>query len=310
MNTLPQDQNAQRQLDRLAAMRHVYSTAKAIQAWYMILSVPAVIVWALLAIWEPALKVYAAAWGLSMFALDIAVLTPRQKILKLQAAKIQELFDCDLLQMDWHSLKANPRPSDEDILRASTIFRQRYKHNPNALAQLSDWYPPAIGALPLHLARIACQRINCWWDGTLRRRYAGFAATTVTVMVVALFVSSLVGGFTVGDLAFTLSTLLPAIAFGVRQYVDNRDAAASSDHLREHAEKLWCDTLEGSVSPQDLPSLSRDLQDEIFDSRRRNPLVFDLLYNRLRSSQEQDMGKIAVILVDEAARKAPAGNAP
>ena len=47
---------------------------------------------------------------------------------------------------------------------------------------------------------------------------------------------------------------------------------------------------------------SRALQDEIFDGRKRNPLVFDFVFKQLRADQEAQMNFGAEELVTEAER--------
>lgn len=48
MNNIPQEQNTQRQLDKLAAQRQLYSDAKALQIISVVISVPLVISWSIL----------------------------------------------------------------------------------------------------------------------------------------------------------------------------------------------------------------------------------------------------------------------
>src|SRR5438034_9094825 len=104
-NSIPTDQNADRQLERLAAQRQLYSDAKRIQFWHTILSVPIVVAWSFVVLACPKLGVIAALWGIVLTFMDILTFTPWQSALKNKAATIQELFDCDVLQIPWHKLK-------------------------------------------------------------------------------------------------------------------------------------------------------------------------------------------------------------
>jgi hypothetical protein len=36
---------------------------------------------------------------------------------------------------------------------------------------LKDWYPVSVGQLPIHEARLICQRSNIWWDAKQKLRY-------------------------------------------------------------------------------------------------------------------------------------------
>src|SRR4028119_2483774 len=118
MNTIPQEQLTHKQIERLAAQRQIYSDAKRIQVVLITLSVPCVIVLTLVAAVFPRFQVFVAFWGIIVTILDIVVFTPRQKLLQEKAAKIQQLFDCDVLQMDWFKLNSGNRPEPETVVEA------------------------------------------------------------------------------------------------------------------------------------------------------------------------------------------------
>ena len=93
---------------------------------------------------------------------------------------------------------------------------------------------------------------------------------------------------------------LPVLVIGIRQAADQRQAATRLDDLKRHSERLWSQALSGEISEQELTRSSRTLQDEIFEQRRQNPLIFDWAYNRLRDEHEELMNKCASILQMEA----------
>jgi flagellar basal body-associated protein FliL len=296
MNTIPQDQIAFRQLERLAAQRQLYSYAKAVQVAQIILSVPIVILWSIAAVWFPFLQVYAALWGIVIALVSVGLLTPWQQTLQQNAAKIQELFDCDVLRIEWNQLRSGTKPAPESVIEAATAYKKR---DPDYTA-LKNWYPPAVGDLPLHLARIICQRTNIWWDAKLRRRYATYVAGVVASLAIVVLILALINGTTVEELILVgLAPLLPALVLGIRQYTEHREAANNLDRLRESAERIWSNALAGATT-QDLEAESRNLQDLIYDNRRKSPLIQDRIYNLLRGHQEAQMNKGAETLVAEA----------
>jgi len=69
-------------------------------------------------------------------------------------------------------------------------------------------------------------------------------------------------------------------AHGLISTAGGSEAADRLDGLRRHAERIWGEILAGS-SDDRITQQSRELQDEIFDHRRRNPLIFDWVYNLL-----------------------------
>lgn len=168
MNNIPQAQNTQRSLDLLAAQRQLYSDAKGLQMVSVIMSVPVVIAWSILVALFPPLAVYAALWGIVATLLELLFFSRLQKSTQEKAAKIQQIFDCEVLQFNWASLNCGVRIEPETIVDASN----RYKRKKRNLKKLQNWYPISVGQLPIHQARIICQRSNVWWDAQLRRRYS------------------------------------------------------------------------------------------------------------------------------------------
>jgi hypothetical protein len=94
MNSIPLKQNEPKKLDLLAAQRHLYSTAKQIHGWQIILATFFPVFWTFVILKYPTIKAYGALWGVAMGAGDQLIITPWLKRLREKAAKIQELFDC------------------------------------------------------------------------------------------------------------------------------------------------------------------------------------------------------------------------
>lgn len=289
MNDIPQEQSATLQLERLAAQRELYTKAKQVQKLQLVLAVPAVIVWALAAALFPALGLYAAAWGIMVSLLDLAVLSPKQ----------QELFDCDVLHLDWRDYKVGPRPEPELVSQYSSLYRR----SDATYTQLRGWYPSVVGEVPLYQGRIICQRANCWWDAHLRRRYASCVLVVLVAVTLLVFLIGLIGGLTVEKFVLAVLTpLLPAFVLAISQYRGQRSAANTVDRLREHAEDIFRDSLSAPSRLRSGADRSRELQDAIFDHRRGSPLILDSIYQRFRGSQEEQMNEGAAAMVAEARR--------
>jgi hypothetical protein len=297
MNTIPEAQLESVQLDRLAAMRSVYSKAKRIQAWQLILSVPCVIAWSFSILVFPGLRVYEAMWGIAVTIVSSVALDRWQATLKEKAAKIQEQFDCDVLQMEWPDLKAGARPDAEIIAEYSACYR---RVDPDHKG-VRNWYPRVVGSLPMYLARLVCQRSSCWWDAKLRRRYAVWVLITLGVFSAFVITLGLLKGATLQDFVLAgIMPLMPAITLALRQFYEHNDAAARADKLKECAERLWSEALRSTLSPDGTAVRSRQMQDEIFEHRRRSPLILDWIYERLRNHDEDLMNTGAEALVAEA----------
>lgn len=122
-------------------------------------------------------------------------------------------------------------------------------------------------------------------------------------MFVVVLWLALGSGFTVEDFVLkVIAPLAPALVLGIRQFTEHMDAAARLDKLKEHAERLWNDALSGKAAST-MTTAARGLQDEILESRRRSPLVFDGIFKRLRRDYETQMNHGAAELAAEARRR-------
>jgi hypothetical protein len=301
MNNIPQKQLEQKQIDRLAAVSQLYGDAKKILGLQMILSVPVVIFLSLLNLQFRQFEVYLTLWGGIVLLLDAFLMAPQQQKLQKEAAIIQELFDCDVLEMRWHEVTAGKPPTIEDIFREASKFQRHFKPRHPARKRLENWYPISVGQLPVDMARLICQRANCWWDAALRRRYALWSLIVLVSLSITMLLFSLVGGLTIEKFCLTvLAPLLPAIQLGWRLYSDHTESANNLDRLRDLVEDLWKKSLYNNLPPEEILKASRDLQDEIYNHRRKSPVIFNWIYQCLRNAREEEMNKGAEDFVAEA----------
>jgi len=300
MNNIPELQNNERQIERLAAQRCLYSRAKIVVGFQLILAIAPALLFSFLMLNWPGLKIYATLSALAITLLGFGFLDPLHKNWRKIAAQIQEAFDCDVLGMDWTTLRAGKQPPPEDVMRyAKSILKDSDK-----VARLKDWYPKTVGQLPLELARLICQRTNCQWDATLRARYS--FGLTVSLWVVATVIFILGGIANPSFDGFVLAMLAPAtpaMVLALRQCREHSDAARTSDQLREHVDGLWSKAINCSLELSTLTPESRALQSEIFLRRATVTPVFNWLYNLMAPDQQQFADRGADELVDEAKKK-------
>lgn len=296
-NRIIEEQNTQQQLERLAAQRYIYSQSKKLLALQMLLTIAIPITLTIAATIEQNLKVWAAFYGVLISFMDVAVIEQYQKSLKTCAAKIQELFDCDVLQMKWNELKMGNRPDIETVNEAA----ENVKKKPLECEKLKNWYPEAIARLPLYLARLACQRTNCWWNIKLRRKYRFVLLVGVLLFALVFVAISIHQNMTI--INFILGILVPfspTILWTLREYYKQGESADALDKLKAQIEGIWGKAMSNELSEEAIELTSRDIQNEIFDRRRTDPVVFDSAYWFLRDKQEAQMNKGAEELVKEA----------
>lgn len=212
------------------------------------------------------------------------------------AARVQEKFDCDVLNMKWDSIRVGSPEPNELVLEQATRYTLWAKKMP----PLTDWYPRIVGRVTLPLARLICQRTNCWWDAKQRRHYAVAMAGLLLACTIVVFWAGLAVKLKMTELILVvILPMLSTVKVAHQQWTEHREAADGLDRLRERVERVWKDALADANNPG-LDDEQRALQGEIFDCRKRNPPVFDFIFKRLRDSQESQMNFGAGHLVSEA----------
>jgi len=296
-NGITSRQNSPENVRLLAAQRCLYSRAKRLAAIQVFLAGLTPVVGAIAVALNPDADTWAAFAGIVVAFVDTIWLDPKQKRLRNLGASVQESFDCNVLQLPWNAALAGRRPSPEDIHEAAE------GHTPSSAAPLENWYPHAVSVLPLYQGRLICQRTNCWWDSKLRQRYGNWIFGTVFVLSVCVFALGLLNGMSLQKFVLAvMAPLLPAALWAGREWRRQSETALESDHQKEETESLWNQVVGGEVAELEVSRRSRELQDAILVRRRGNAPVFDWVYRRLRSKQEDQMNVAAEVMVNQISR--------
>lgn len=287
------EQNKPENIQMLAAQRYLYSKSKTIIGLQLILAVPIALITTLIGIFHSDFKSYISIWGIIVSILDIFVLTNLQKSLRQHAAQIQELFDHNVLGLKWNKLKIGDKPDFEYIYEQSQLDN-------NINEKLKNWYPQCVNQVPHHLGTIICQRANLWWDGKQRKHYSLFIKLLLVLITIILIVIGFCNNESIPSFfIYLIVPMSPTYIQGYRQFTEHDAAVKRLEQLKNHSNKLWEDALNGA-NIESLRAESRNLQDEIFDCRKRNPPVFDFIFNRFRDSNEVQMNLSAEQLVSQA----------
>lgn len=293
---LAADQNAEAAIRLLAAQRELYGQAKQLHGWHLLLLGPLPVVLALVVLFVPGWRWFAGLSAMAVLALEASWLAPGQKRLREAAARVQERFDAMVLGLPWNGIACGAPEPLETVAREAARHRVR-GHD---FGELRDWYgDPRLNALPLVLARLVCQRSNCWWDSAQRRRYARTIGAMLGGLAAGLVVAGAAMGLSAQVLLLAAGVTAPLMVLAYRQWFEQREAADRLDRLRERGEGLWRQALD-HPDRHALETESRRLQDEIFDHRKRTPGVFDFIYRRMRAEHEAQMNASVQALVDEA----------
>ena len=242
----------------------------------------------------PHLGATAALFSLVVVLLDVTVLDPVQKRTRRAAAKVQEEFDCAVLDLPWDQFVVGDHVDAEEIHEAANA-------RSGSTEQLENWYPPVVDELPLYLARIICQRINVLYDSRLRRRFGAYALATTIVISIALTIVGVVLRLPVDAFVLSVATpMTPVVLWGIKEFRRQREAAEASESIKEKAETLWANALSGKCSAEDCTAESRQFQNAIFDRRKSAPTIFAFVYRTMRSQLETSMSVGAGKLVGDA----------
>lgn len=289
-------QNELEQLRLLAAQRELYSSEKKALGWQMLIAVAVALGGSFVQTTYPAFAPYVVILGAAVALADVIWFESKKGKCQRLAAKVQEKFDCIVLRMDWRDLKAGSEPDPEDILDHSekVISNQQLKD------KLIDWYPKEIQELPLQPARIVCQRENCLYDSRLRDKYilglkVGLGAVTIVAFIIAIVQNK---DF-VQSIALIVAPLIPAYVIALREIYAHSEAIDLAQRLKDHSNGLWTKALSKTLTSAELDAESRLLQDEIYDNRRRSPVIFNWVYDLLRDKNEKTLNASAQQLVNE-----------
>jgi hypothetical protein len=287
MNQISQKQNQEKYIRYLAAQRQLYDENKVWEGVLLLLPVVLAILGsaAFLAIgWafvSPLLT-----WATWVYALgEVFVFPYFTSGRRSEAAKIQELFDCELLELPWNDALGE-KPYPQNIYKAFQRFVKSEKSN--TLDNLKNWYttPPLDDQMPIALARLVCQRQNIWWDSEQRRAYArGIIAASILffffLITIGIVADWSFRQFLQGPLALSITVLI----VGIKHALGHYKAAKRLDELHNRVD-LLVQAAANKVNETILSQNSRDLQTEIFHHRSENPSVFTWYYNLIRDRQE------------------------
>ncbi|HWH58002.1 MAG TPA: S-4TM family putative pore-forming effector [Terriglobales bacterium] len=283
-NSIPKRQNEEDQLRFLRARQQTYAQATRFLLAQLVVTLLVPLVGAVLAIIHPPAKPYVAAASLVVLLLDILWLDRRQKTLVKRAAKIAEHYDCAVLELPWNEFTVGDRIEAEEIHSAAKAYA---KHHDDT--RLRDWYPIEVGALPLLLGRIVCQRTNLHYDRRLRTMYGDAIRAGAIFVVLVMVIYGLAQNLSITAWVLTMAPAAPVLAWAGREFYRQHDTAEPLEKLLREARKFWNDALFNGCDESQCLIRSREFQNAIYSRRSSSPLVFPLVYRFRRAQLEDEM---------------------
>ena len=280
-----QEQDSDASIRYLAAQKQLYISGKLTFAFQVIIAVPIPII---ISILTPLLSKpeQGIIWIFVLYSIIATFLEffceDRAMKLKKMAASIQEKFDTTVLMIGWNKTLLPNKPEDGLILRYYNKFLKKHK-----VDKLYGWYSNEVLPVNTNIATLLCQRTNCSYDFTLRKRYTNtillLAASTFFVLLIVAGQS----GITVPTfISSVLFPSLPVFVLAYKQITSNKEAIENLKELKELIEN----ELEIIKISDTIDSLLiRQIQDKIYLKRINSPLLPEWAYNFLRQNLENEM---------------------
>ena len=287
-------QNESLQVKSLAAQRQLYSEEKSLvglQFWLAFCSSFAILIWRTI---DPSASTSAVSVAVVITLLDCFVIQHFRGKRRKLAAKIQEKFDCDVLNLAWNHDLAGDEPQQELIIEAAS-------KTPKEKGSLfKNWYLGRLNMVPLEVARIICQTTNVTYDQSLRKRYLKILMwLIITIFLSTILVCAVHKIPTDLWLANFIGTLIPIISFSVIQYREHSDVNLKTVELRNELQGAWRHCNDNSWTKDELDKVSRKIQNKIFSHRASGTPLLDEIYWLYRDKQELHGEELANQMVDE-----------
>lgn len=276
--SISERQNQPTSIALLAAQRHLYSRADETRN----IALAIILGTAILGIVASTTDIKHFTYILPSFVVlswffDQRCLATRERGNLTEAAQIREAFDCYVLDLPWPSYRGLQRPTNDRVRQLAAAWT---KHN--NVEQLMNWYTPsAISADPI-LAKLDCQRMNCWWNINLREKWISLWNGVFWALLVVIVLLSVLTELTVAKCVVILASSIRLIAWVLNEYDSQKEAIKQLHDLHSFA-----DGFRGGQIPSEREI--RGVQDAVFDHRRSVPPIPDWFYKWHRRWLEMEV---------------------
>lgn len=281
MNDIKTKQDLPENFRLLKAQRVIYAQAKRIYRLQLIITAIVVVILnfvKLLAkdVTNIDVTPYIALISVAIILFDLLFLSNYLSRFKTNGAKVQELFDCRIYDMQWNETNSGDKPESWIIEEAAT----KYVHN--SKAPLNNWYHIDLDGLNKEQAILRCQDTNLEYDRKLRYHFQNDCTILCLVIVVGSFiVATFMDASIKGYLVNFITPTLPLIVILIKLILDNQKAAESLENVRKAARKL---KIASSILTM---AQLRQVQDKLYCSRKDSTLIPENYYQYRRSKLEQ-----------------------
>lgn len=277
MNNIVKRENLSVNIDRLDAQRHLYSKAKTYTYLIVILCVLIPVLLAIAKVVFPKMDVLVKVTVVYSFVIVFFKPLLNNYISKLQAlaARIQQLFDCEVFELAWNEPLCGTKPAPEEVFKAKTN---------QGIKGFLNWYEIAVEKLDRLPGILVCQRTNVFYDKKLRNIYE----IAVNVMFCGAFLLVFVIGFLQNLYLWdfflkVIVPLSPIVSWMIDFKKQNRLSLSALGRLDSLVSKALDKLYHGEQIDEQAVA---QIQNYIFLHRKSSYPVPDFIYAIRRKSSE------------------------
>lgn len=279
VNKISIRQNEQTFLDRLAAQRHLYSQAKTLSNILCFICILIPVGLAIVKVVFPAYTILPKlivvySFAATLIRIWLKDLTSKKKVL---AARIQQLFDCELFSLEWNKALCGSIPQPEDVHSSSKGA---------SYDKLNDWYEPIVSQLPPSVGSLVCMRTNVIYDQSLRKSYALLCYSITVLSMILVICFGLYKNTGMWDaFLYGIVPLMPLVTWGIDFYKQHN---ANMDALNNVYSLIDKGFNEASSDHSVAQKTLEEIQNFIFLHRKSSYFIPDLFYKALRNKNEEN----------------------
>jgi len=233
-------------------------------------------------------------YGIFAAIFDLFILNQFINQLRQKAASVQELFDCDVLDLEWNKVCVGEKPQPEDVKK----YADKHLKRIGSYDKLKTWYAETIKEVEGVAAKVICQRSNFSYDSAIRRSFLYWVVgITIGILVVVLVIALVMNIGTRALVSMSLLPILPILTFLGKVAKEHSTSLKNLESLKSNITSLWSDVLSGSAT--DVETTVRRIQDKIYLNRKTSPLIPEWFYDRRRPNLEQQMYYGVAALVEQ-----------
>ncbi|RUL51920.1 S-4TM family putative pore-forming effector [Lysinibacillus antri] len=261
-------QNEPESLRLLAAMRILYTRAKKLRSFRVLITVLLPIVSILGLKYFPNLKEELAFIAGVWLVLNRVLFIEIEKSMVRDAAKIQEQFDVDLFKISWNNLIVGEKIPIERIMKLNEMSQEKEEH-------LKNWYP-GLKSPDHYFNVLLAQRTSIVWDIEQRKFYKN-----ILIWIVILYILIMLGICFLMNLptqTLIISFLVPSLPLILHLIEITKGHIKRHESLEKVLPKVTVDVENYSRVDDDIVNKCRGYQDIVFLTRCDVNMVPDKIY--------------------------------